>query len=296
MKIWIQAARLRTLPLSISGIILGTFIAISKNSFSWVLFILAFLTTLFLQVLSNYANDYGDGIKGTDAQRTGEMRAVASGKVTAEKMKTAMIITAILSLISALALLVLAYLPSYLNLFIIYLVLGLFCIWAAIQYTVGKNAYGYKGFGDLFVYIFFGLIAVIGTTMLYTKTFEWDLLLPGSAIGLLSMAVLNLNNMRDLPQDAEKGKLTIPVKIGYPLAKKYHSILLFLPFILITFYFILKGSNLYNYFYLILLAVAQRLNITVTTNIVNAELDSELKKTALLTFFFAILVGIGLLF
>lgn len=294
MKIWIHAARLRTLPLSISGIVLGTFIAISKDSFDWVIFILALLTTMFLQILSNYANDYGDGIKGTDAERTGEMRAVASGKVTPQEMKTAMVITSILSLISAFSLLYVAYLPDFSNLFITYLILGLLCIWSAIQYTVGKNAYGYKGLGDIFVYICFGLIAVVGTTMLYTKTFEWSLLLPGSAIGLLSMAVLNLNNMRDLPKDAEKGKLTIPVKIGYPSAKKYHSILLFAPFILIIFYFIIKDNNLYDYFFLLLLPFAQKLNIVVTNNIINAELDSELKKTAFLTFLFSILVGLGI--
>lgn len=295
MKIWIQAARLRTLPLSISGILLGTFIAVSKNSFNWLIFFLACITTVFLQILSNYANDYGDGVKGTDNERTGELRAVASGKVSAKQMKTAIIITALLSFISAIILLGIAYLPKYFYLFILYFGLGIFCIVAAILYTVGKNAYGYKGLGDLFVYIFFGLIAVIGTTMLYTKTFEWILLLPASSIGLLSISVLNLNNMRDLPQDAVKNKKTIPVRIGYVKAKQYHSILLFLPFILSIIYFIVLNKPLFSYIFLILLPFAQKLNIIVTNNIINAELDGELKKNALLTFFFALLVGIGLI-
>lgn len=294
MNIWIQAARLRTLPLSLSGIILGTFIATAKGKFNVVILILACLTTLFLQVLSNYANDYGDGIKGTDNEREGEERLVAAGKVTPKQMKLAILIVAGLSLISAITLLSIAYLPAHLKLFITYILLGLLCIWAAIQYTVGKRAYGYRGMGDMFVYICFGLIAVIGTTMLYTQSFELDLILPASAIGLLSMAVLNLNNMRDLPKDKEKGKITIPVKIGYSQAKKYHSILLFLPFILTLIYFIMNKHPLHSYIFILLLPLAQKLNITVTNNIHNPSLDAELKKTAILTFFFAILVGIGI--
>ncbi|QAR31216.1 1,4-dihydroxy-2-naphthoate octaprenyltransferase [Ornithobacterium rhinotracheale] len=296
MKIWIHAARLRTLPLSLSGIILGSFIAKFYQSFDFLLFALACLTTLLLQVLSNYANDYGDGIKGTDEIRTGEMRAVAAGKISAHAMKNAVIITALLSLLSALLLLFLAYYPAHLALLLSYIFLGLVCIWAAIQYTVGKKAYGYRGLGDIFVFLCFGLIAVIGTTMLFTKSFIPTLLLPASAIGLLSTAVLNLNNMRDLPQDKDKGKITIPVKIGVAKAKRYHSILLFSPFILMNIYFIINQVPLPAYFFNVLLPFAQKMNIRVMENVIPAELDSELKKTALLTLVFALFCGIGLVF
>uniref|UniRef100_UPI0039A4E8BD 1,4-dihydroxy-2-naphthoate octaprenyltransferase n=1 Tax=Ornithobacterium rhinotracheale TaxID=28251 RepID=UPI0039A4E8BD len=296
MKIWIHAARLRTLPLSLSGIILGSFIAKFYQSFDFLLFALACLTTLLLQVLSNYANDYGDGIKGTDEIRTGEMRAVAAGKISARAMKNAVIITALLSLLSALLLLFLAYYPAHLALLFSYIFLGLVCIWAAIQYTVGKQAYGYRGLGDLFVFLCFGLISVIGTTMLFTKNFAPALLLPASAIGLLSTAVLNLNNMRDLPQDKDKGKITIPVKIGMAKAKRYHSILLFSPFVLMNIYFIINQVPLPGYFFNVLLPFAQKMNIRVMENVIPAELDSELKKTALLTLAFALFCGLGLVF
>lgn len=294
MRIWIHAARLRTLPLSLSGIFLGTLIAVSKGYFSWSVFVLACITTLFLQVLSNYTNDYADGIKGTDENRTGEMRAVAAGKVSAQQMKKAMYITGFLSLFFAVVLLMVAYLPQNIDLFLIYMLLGVACIWAAIQYTAGKNAYGYRGLGDVFVFIFFGLIAVVGTDMLYTHEFKLVSLLPASCIGLLSAAVLNLNNMRDLPQDKLAGKMTIPVKKGFSFAKKYHQILLFMPFVLGVIYMMLAHRPLYAYFFMVLLAPAQKLNLKVQNTQDHAQLDSELKKTAFLTLCFSVLFGLGL--
>lgn len=155
MKNWISAARLRTLPLSISGIFLGSLLAAYKGSFDLYIFIFACLTTLLLQVLSNYANDYGDGVKGTDKYRTGEKRAVASGEISAQSMKKAVKIMALMSGISALILLFLAYFPKYPVYLILYIILGIASIWAAIKYTVGEKAYGYRALGDLFVFLFF---------------------------------------------------------------------------------------------------------------------------------------------
>src|SRR5690606_22991357 len=157
MKKWIGAARLRTLPLSISGIILGSLIALSEGFWDWRIFVLAFLTTLFLQVLSNYANDYGDGIKGTDAERIGEKRAVASGEISAGQMKNAVILFSILSVVAAIALILVSFGTENLRWVLFFLFLMVACLWAAIRYIVGKNAYGYAGFGDVFVFLFFGI-------------------------------------------------------------------------------------------------------------------------------------------
>src|SRR5690606_2442048 len=160
MKKWVAAARLRTLPLSISGIILGSLIALAEGFWDWRIFTLAFLTTLFLQVLSNYANDYGDGIRGTDAERIGEKRAVASGEITAKQMKNAVLLFSFLSAISAISLVCISFGAGNLTWVLLFLSWTFACVWAAIKYTVGKNAYGYAGMADVFVFLFFGIVSV----------------------------------------------------------------------------------------------------------------------------------------
>ncbi|MDO5510172.1 MAG: 1,4-dihydroxy-2-naphthoate octaprenyltransferase [Weeksellaceae bacterium] len=292
MNKWVSAARLRTLPLSISGIIMGTWLAYHQNAFSLLLLFLALLTTVLLQVLSNFANDYGDGVKGTDSHRTGEKRAVASGEISAQKMKSAVKLFAGLAITSAVVLLAVAYLPTHPITFAIYIALGVLSVWAAINYTVGKKAYGYRRLGDLFVFLFFGWVAVIGSAMLYTKQFDPLHLLPASAIGLLATAVLNLNNMRDIPQDRRGNKMTIAVTLGLFYSKFYHFILVFLPFILTAIYsYKSYGWQLEKFAYLILLIPA----IIIYTRIANireyAELDAELKIQALFTLAFAIITG-----
>ena len=295
MKKWIAAARLRTLPLSISGIVLGSLLAAANAEFNWLIFSLAMLTTILLQVLSNFANDYGDGIKGTDANRTGEKRAVASGAIPALAMKNMMKIFAALSFISAVLLLVVSFLPENWLFFIIFVLLGIASIWAAINYTVGKKAYGYRALGDLFVFLFFGLLATFGTYLLYTQEFEWTIILPASAIGLLSTAVLNLNNMRDIPQDKRAGKRTIAVNLGLFYSKFYHAFLLFTPFLLAFFYVLtLDNFQWVQLSFLILLIPAILQMIKVGNTQEYAVLDPELKKTALLTLVFALIFGFGI--
>lgn len=295
MKHWIGAARLRTLPLSISGIFLGSLLAAYEGYFDWTLFALACITTLLLQVLSNYANDYGDGIKGTDKDRTGEKRAVASGDISADAMKKGVMITAVLSGISALILLILAYLPNHWGSFSVFLLLGIASIWAAIQYTVGNRAYGYRALGDIFVFIFFGWVAVIGTYMLYTKSFNFQILLPASAIGLLSTAVLNLNNMRDIPQDKRANKNTVAVNLGLFYSKYYHAFLLFTPFLFALIYVLQQPyHHIIQYSFLILLIPAILLMIKVGNTVEYKDLDSELKKMALLALAFALVLGFGM--
>lgn len=297
MKHWIAAARLRTLPLSISGIILGSLIALSEGHWDGLVFGFAFLTTLFLQILSNYANDYGDGIRGTDAERIGEQRAVAAGLISAEQMKKAVICFSILSALSAIILILISFGIEKLQWILLFLSLTVACVWAAIKYTVGKNAYGYAGMGDVFVFIFFGWISVWGSYTLYQhENLNPMILLPASAIGLLSTAVLNLNNMRDIATDAKAGKKTLPLRMGFQRAKFFQSILLLLPFLLVSIYLVL-GQNIQwqNFIFLILLIPTIILIKTLFKIQEPRLLDKELKKVALLTLAFSLLLGFGLI-
>jgi 1,4-dihydroxy-2-naphthoate octaprenyltransferase len=294
MKHWIQAARLRTLPLSLSGIIVGSAYAYQQGFYDFRILGLALLTTLGLQILSNYANDYGDGVKGTDANRIGEKRMVAAGVITASQMKKAVIIAAIITLALALTLIYVAFGKENFALSIIFILLGIGSIGAAIKYTVGSNAYGYNGLGDLFVFIFFGLVSVIGSNFLYTHFLDWKLFLPASAIGLLSVAVLNLNNMRDIENDRAAGKRTLVVKMGLENAKKYHSFLIITPFILFFIFSILNDHRLIlNYFVLIFLLVHLK---TVRKATSYEEFDPELKKVALSTFALSLLFVISIVY
>ncbi|MGX9985649.1 1,4-dihydroxy-2-naphthoate octaprenyltransferase [Soonwooa purpurea] len=307
MKHWIQAARLRTLPLSLSGIILGSFIAKWRLSeeggvWDWKVFALALLVTLLYQILSNFANDYGDGVKGTDQLRINEAesRAVASGKITPKQMKNAVIIMAILSFVATIALLYVAFVPSYMNDFYIFIGLGIASILAAIGYTVGKKPYGYMGLGDIFVFIFFGLLSVCGSYFLFTKSFSWDILIPSAAIGMLSMAVLNLNNMRDMENDAASGKKTLALRLGFKNAMIYEMLLLQLPILLILTFLMINGlqaaGNYYAFIVMILLFPFAALRRKIMQVKAHEELDPFLKQVGILTFMMAVLTAFGLNF
>jgi len=294
MKNWIQAARLRTLPLSLSGIILGSAYAYHQGFYDYRILGLALLTTLGLQILSNYANDYGDGIKGTDANRIGEKRMVAAGVITANQMKKAVIITAIITLFLALALIYVAFGKENFALSLIFILLGIGSIGAAIKYTVGSNAYGYNGLGDLFVFIFFGLVSVVGSNFLYTHFSDWKLFLPASAIGLLSVAVLNLNNMRDIENDRAAGKRTLVVKMGLKNAKIYQNSLIVVSFILmIVFLKITKVTLLPTI--MVFLFFLKHLE-TVKKAKEYKDFDPELKKVALGTFALSLLIALSFIY
>jgi len=307
MTNWIQAARLRTLPLSISGIIIGSFTArwrllAEGNKWDWQIFALAMLVTILYQILSNFANDYGDSIKGTDRLRTekAEIRMVASGKISAQKMKSAVIITAGLSLLATIALLYKAFISNHLSEFFIFLSLGVLCILAAIGYTIGKNSYGYMGLGDVMVFIFFGIVSVGGSYFLFTKTWSWDILLPASAVGMLSTAVLNLNNMRDMESDRLSGKETFALRIGFRNAMIYQIVLMQLPLIFILIFLMMNNLHIKKGYYSFIVMImffpmtALRRKILQTKD--PKELDPFLKQTAIITLATAILLACGLNF
>ena len=293
IKVWLHAARLRTLPLSLSGIIVGTGLAAVLGAFDGQIFAFALLTTIGFQVLSNFANDLGDSQKGTDnAQRVGPARAIQSGQLSAAQMKVGMWVVGVFSLLSALYLIKLSVPNLSANAIYFYIVLAVACIAAAITYTVGKNAYGYRGLGDIMVFIFFGLVSVIGVFMLFGEAFEWIVLFPAISIGLWSTAVLNLNNLRDIHNDAQMNKRTMVVKLGFHKAKYYHVFLV--SFGMATWFFtiyLLAVSAMNYYLFIALLpSLGFALHLQkVVQNTEPASLDPELKKVALLTFFSSIL-------
>ena len=294
MKNWVHAARLRTLPLSLSGIIVGSAYAYHQGFYDYRILGLALLTTLGLQILSNYANDYGDGIKGTDVNRIGEKRMVAAGVITANQMKKAVIITAIITLALALTLIYVSFGKENFALSLIFILLGIGSIGAAIKYTVGSNAYGYNGLGDLFVFIFFGLVSVLGSNFLYTHFLDWKLFLPAAAIGLLSVAVLNLNNMRDIENDRIAGKRTLVVKMGLEKAKKYHFSLFIVSFICMMIFAKIIHITLIPILIISILFIKHIDTVKKATAYKN--FDPELKKVALGTFTLSILLAISLIY
>ena len=292
IKNYIKAARLRTLPLSVSGIIVGASIT-GNNLLQSPIFWLAIITTIGFQVLSNFANDYGDGVKGTDANREGEERMVASGAITPKQMKMAMIVTTIITLVVALLLIFKAFGADNFGYAILFFFLGIASIIAAIKYTVGKSAYGYSGFGDIFVFAFFGLLAVVGTYFLYAKALRWQTFLPAITIGALSTAVLNLNNMRDRVNDAVSNKNTLVVKLGAAKAKKYHYFLILSSLITAIVYTLLNYQSLFQLLFLVAYVPLIKHMVFVKNNTEEKQLDGELKKVALSTFLFAILFAVG---
>ena len=290
-KAWISAARLRTLPLSVSGIIVGSSLAMNHLFWQSSIFWLAILTTIGFQVLSNFANDYGDGIKGTDDNREGEQRMVSSGLISPKQMKTGILITAIFSMISAIVLIYYAFGAEDFLHSLLFFMLGIASVIAALKYTIGKNAYGYSGLGDVFVFLFFGLLSVLGSYYLLDHQMVWDLLLPASTIGFLSMAVLNLNNMRDIENDAKNNKNTLVVSFGSSKAKIYHYVLICLAVLLTLLYSIINDHSIRQLIYVIAFIPLMINLVTVYKNKEPKLLDSELKKVALSTFSFALLFG-----
>ena len=290
VKAWINAARLRTLPLSISGIIVGAALADFYGFQNWLVFTLAICTTIGFQVTSNFANDYGDGVKETDNEdRVGPKRALQSGILSRKELKNGIVVSVIVDFILVIVLLYFAFGKNNIATILIFLLLAIASVWAAIKYTVGNSAYGYKGLGDVFVFLFFGLLGVLGSMFLFTGYLTFMAFFPAVTIGLLSTAVLNLNNLRDCNSDKKVGKNTLVVKMGYQKGKIYHYIILAISFLAMLIFTIFNGYSWINYGYLIVfLPIFFHAKMVYNTQDPK-NLDPELKKLALLTFFLAIL-------
>jgi 1,4-dihydroxy-2-naphthoate polyprenyltransferase len=295
IRIWIKAFRLRTLPLALSSAILGSFLAYAQGTFQWKILILATTTTLFLQILSNLANDYGDAMHGIDSiHRLGPSRVTQSGLVTKRQMRLMIVLFVSLSLASGSMLIFSGLHHIGWKTILVFFLLGISAIFAAIKYTVGKNPYGYIGFGDIFVFIYFGIVGVAGTYYLHVNTFDPWILLPASAIGLLSSGVLNLNNMRDIENDARSGKRTLVVYIGKQAAKIYHLVLISLSIVFSLVYTFVHFNSFYQFLFILTCPLFALNVIVVMKNTEPGELNKELKKLALSTFAFSVTFGLGL--
>lgn len=294
VKIWLEAFRLRTLPLSLSGIVVASFVATANHEFNLWVFIFAMLTTLFLQILSNLANDYGDTQNGADTDdRIGPKRVTQSGDVTKTEMKLMIGIFVALSLVSGIALIYFGVANFALG--ITFFVIGISAIAAAIKYTAGKNPYGYRGMGDVFVFVFFGLVSVLGTYFLHAAQITWSLLLPAATIGFFSTAVLNLNNMRDRVSDEKAGKRSLVVMLGIERAKIYHTSIVTIGMLLPMLYTWMHLQTPWQWIFMSSYPMLL-LNLKAVAKHEKPEsLDPELKKVALSTLFFAVTFGLGLL-
>ena len=296
LKSYIVAFRLRTLPLALSSVLMANFIALYHGVYIQPVGVLALVTTLLLQILSNVANDYGDATNGADDEnRIGPERMVSSGKISAREMKLVVVLLAILSLVSGIALI---YVGNFKMMSLKawgLFALGLGAIAAAIKYTSGKNPYGYRGLGDLFVFLFFGLTGVLGTYFLHTGTFDAWLLLPASVVGFLSTGVLNLNNLRDAENDALTGKHTLVVKFGSRFGKRYHAFLIVGAIVLMVVYGLFQFQNYWRWLFVLPCLMLVKDLVAVLKNSEPKLLDPYLKKLAIATFLLVLLSGVGLL-
>ena len=295
---WIYAFRLRTLPLALSSIFVGSSIAYAdvKSGFSWLVFGLCVLTTLFLQILSNLANDYGDSEKGTDNhERIGPKRAVQSGLLSFAEIKLGIYICGALALFTGLALVYKATQGLNINYTIFFIVLGLGAMAAAVKYTVGKNAYGYRGLGDLFVLLFFGIVGVCGSHYLLAHKLHYSVLLPGFTIGAFATGVLNLNNMRDHISDEKAGKITVVVKMGLPNAKMYHRLLIYTGFAASIVFVIANFASPMQFLFIVTVPLFRRHLAAVRKTEEPSGFDPLLPELAMGTFIFSILFSLGMI-
>lgn len=293
IKYYLSSFRLRTLPLSLSGIFLGTLLAKADGYFQWIPFCLAVATTLCLQILSNLANELGDLQKGTDNdKRLGPIRSIQSGALSVTEFKRIILVFILLSVVFGSGLVYSAFDSLFSSDGLTMLLLGAAAIIAAIKYTVGKKAYGYHGLGDLFVFLFFGLLSVMGAYFIMAHKINYLLFLPASAIGLLSAGVLNLNNMRDMDNDRRCGKRTLPVILGIYRAKVYHFSLILGAWACMLTYTLLHYRTTVNLIFLFSLPLFIY-HLLLVSRQQGRLLDSQLKVLSLSTLLFALLSGFG---
>ncbi|TVQ44785.1 MAG: 1,4-dihydroxy-2-naphthoate octaprenyltransferase [Saprospirales bacterium] len=296
LKAWISAARLRTLPLAVAATLMGNILVHLEENMRIDVLLLSILTAVLIQILSNYANDYGDFQKGVDNEnRLGPLRVMQGGLITQQAMLRAIKILVVLSFVSGLSLLWLALGTEQLSGFIFLTLLGILAIWAAISYTATKNPYGYKGLGDLFVFLFFGLAAIVGNYYLQTQSISSNIFFPAAAIGFLSTAVLNLNNMRDHDNDKATNKKTLVVILGSKNALFYHYFLVLSALAIMLIYMMNQSESWGCFLFLLVYPVFFIHLFTITKKPKPQILNGQLKVVSLATFGLVILLTISIL-
>jgi 1,4-dihydroxy-2-naphthoate polyprenyltransferase len=292
-RAWLTAARPRTLPLALASIGMGSFLAASHGRFNLPVALLCALTTIFLQILSNLANDYGDTKHGADsATRQGPRRVVQMGLISAAEMKRGMAVTAGLAMLSGVVLVVVAFGWAQVLLLGLFLGLGGAAVWAAVAYTATSKPYGYIGLGDLFVLLFFGWVGTLGSYFVQAQTLPVDLWLPATAVGLLAVGVLNINNMRDIESDQQAGKNSIPVRLGLTAARRYHLALLGGSMACATLYVLLNLHAWWQWAFVLAVPLLWR-NGAAVWRLPSSQMDPLLKQLALTTLLFVLTFGLG---
>ena len=285
--------RLRTLPLSVAGVILGSMMAAGAGFCDWQLIALALVTTLSLQILANVANEVGDLNKGTDNDyRLGPIRSAQSGALTANEMKGTIVVFGAIAVVAGSVLVYRAF-GDFLDIkSLLLLFTGALAIIAAVKYTIGRHAYGYRGLGDFFVFLFFGLVSVAGTYFLMTGTLSGMEALPAAAIGCFSVGVLNLNNIRDIENDRACGKRTVPVLLGLRGAKIYHFILILAGILAVVVYTGVEVAGVTDFLYLLTLPLFA-IHLSQVSREEGKALDPQLRWLSITTLLFALLLGLG---
>lgn len=292
LKAAIFSMRLRTLPLSLAGVVLGLMLALKAYDASAGLIVFLLLTTVCLQVLSNLSNELGDFLRGTDGeQREGPQYSLAQGALEVADFKKLIALFVVLCCVFGVAMIWCSFGTFFAWKPTVLLLLGVAAIWAAMHYTLGKNPYGYRGLGDLFVFIFFGLTSVLGAYFVVAHTIDsWSLLLPAVTIGCFSVGVLNVNNIRDMESDAAT-RITLPLKIGEVNAKIFQSVLIALGWLCMVFFSLITYTSLWNLLYFITLPLFM-IHMNMVWKRQGKALDPALPLLVISTFVFAILAGI----
>ncbi len=294
VKSWIKAARLRTLPLAMSGILMGSALAYFDGGFQTKITGLAIVTALLIQIFSNFANDYGDSQKGTDNQhRVGPKRTVQSGEISLKEMKVGMVTLILLSLAAGIWLVAEGTKGLDRTTFLLFLAFGIVALIAAYRYTAGSNPYGYAGFGDVAVFLFFGILPVVGTYFLNVHQINSIIFLPAISIGLFSTGVLNLNNMRDIENDRNSGKKTMVVRIGSDKSRIYHTSLIILGWLSVLLFVALRFQSITQVLFLLTAPLFIRDLVKINQIQEPRQLDPFLKKLSIATLLFTLLFGIG---
>lgn len=292
MKHWIKAFRLRTLPLGILSIGMGSVFAYADRGFNGLICALTLLTTITLQILSNVANDYGDSVNGADNEfREGPERQTQIASISPQSMKRAMVLLAVLAVVFGVSLLIVSAVP--IKVLLLFLGLGLVCVAAAIKYTAGDNPYGYAGLGDLSVLVFFGWVGILGSYYLQLQSFHWQYVLPATTCGLFMVGVLNINNIRDIYSDEKAGKFSIPVRLGREKAVWYHWSLLVVGLVLTIVFVLLNYRGAIQFLFLITLPLLIVNGKSVSEKKEAMQLDPYLKQMVLTTVLFVISFSAG---
>ena len=296
VKSWIKAARLRTLPLAMSGILMGAALSYFDGGFQPKITVLAIVTALFIQIFSNFANDYGDSQKGTDNNhRVGPQRTVQSGEISLNEMKVGMVVLIALSLTTGIWLIAEGTKGLDPTTFLLFLGFGIIALVAAYRYTGGSNPYGYAGFGDIAVFLFFGLLPVVGTYFLNTHLINPGIFLPAVSIGFFSTGVLNLNNMRDIENDRNSGKKTVVVRMGSAKSRLYHSSLIIFGWLSALLFVAIRFQSIYQVLFLLTVPLFIRDLVKINQIKEPRQLDPFLKKLSIATLLFTLLFGIGII-